>query len=109
MNEIDVSKLRAGNFVANNGLVLRTINILRTKYNKLAAIQRVLSESGVSCSEFLDAINFLAEEGYIHLRHIVGHSEAALADVDYKELEAKLTGKGIRLLAGDISDNLVEV
>ena len=93
MSEIDVSKLRAGNFVANNGLVLRTINILRTKYNKLAAIQRVLSESGVSCSEF----------------HIVGHSAAALADVDYKELEAKLTGKGIRLLAGDISDNLVEV
>ena len=109
MSNIDLSKLRAGNFVANNGLVLRTINILRYKYNKLIAIQRVLSESGVSCSEFLDAVNFLTEEEYIHLRHITTHEPAALADVDYKEIEAKLTGKGIRLLAGDISDNLVEV
>ena len=103
MNGIDRQRLRAGNFVSNNGRVLRTINILRHQYNKLSGIQNVLEE------EFLDAVNFLALEGYIHLREVSSKHEASLADKKYQALEAKLTGKGIRLLAGGIEDNMIEV
>ena len=51
----------------------------------------------------------LAEEGYIHLRRISTKESAALADTDYTALEAKLTGRGIRLLAGGIEDDMIEV
>ena len=109
MSGIDKQRLRAGNFVSNNGRVLRTINILRHQYNKLSGIQNVLEENGVTEDEFLDAVNFLALEGYIHLRGVSSKHEASLADKKYQVLEAKLTGKGIRLLAGGIEDNMIEV
>ena len=54
MSNLEKRALRAGSFVHNNGKVLRTVNILRLKYNKL-------------------------------------------------------TGKGIRLLAGGIEDDMIEV
>lgn len=106
---IDKSDLRAGNFVHANGRVLRTINILRTKYNKLTGVERVLADDGISEDEFLDSINFLAAEAYIHLRTVSDHTDADIADCDYRTLEAKLTAKGIRLLAGGIEDNMIEV
>lgn len=109
MGNIDKSALRAGNFRTNNGRVLRTVNLLRFKYNKLSGIQSVLEDSGIAEDEFLDSVNFLTEEGYIHLREISSKESAALADSDYLTLEAKLTGKGIRLLAGGIEDNMIEV
>ena len=109
MSGIDRQRLRAGNFVSNNGRVLRTINILRHQYNKLSGIQNVLEEDGVTEDEFLDAVNFLALEGYIHLREVSSKLDASLADKAYQTLEAKLTGKGIRLLAGGIEDNMIEV
>lgn len=34
---------------------------------------------------------------------------ASLADCDYQTLEAKVTGKGIRLLGGGITDNMVDL
>ncbi len=102
-------RLNAGNFIANNGKVLRTINILRIKYNKLDGVQRVLKDSGICEDEFLDSVNFLSEEGYIDLRDISSKEPVSIADIDYELVEAKLTGKGIRLLAGGISDNMIEV
>ncbi len=109
MSGIDKSALQAGNFVRNNGKVLRIVNILRYKYNKLSGVQSVLKDDGIAEDEFLDSINFLAEEGYIHLRHISTKENATLADSDYTSLEAKLTGKGIRLLAGGVQDDMIEV
>ena len=109
MSNIDRQRLKAGNFVRTNGRVLRTINILRHKYNKLSGIQNVLEEDGISEDEFLDAVNFLALEGYIHLRDVASKGEASLADVHYEALEARLTGKGIRLLAGGLRDDMIEV
>ena len=109
MSSIDKSALRAGNFVRNNGKVLRTVNILRFKYNKLAGMQSVLEDGGITEDEFLDSINFLAEEGYIHLRLVSTKENASLSDEEYTALEAKLTGKGIRLLAGGCSDDMIEV
>ena len=46
---------------------------------------------------------------YIRMRNIKNRMPAALADTDIDDLEAKLTDKGIRLLAGKIFDELVEV
>lgn len=109
-NSLEKRKLNAGNFIENNGKVLRTINILRYKYNKLSGVERVLHDTGVAEDEFLDCINFLSDEGYIHLRQISSKSDAKLSDIDdFSSLEAKLTSKGIRLLAGGIDDNLIEV
>jgi len=107
--ENSIKRLKAGNFVKNNGKVLRTINILRHKYNKLTGVQSVLEDGGVSADEFLDCVNFLAEDSYIHLRRIGSKEDANLADDDYTALEAKLTSKGIRLLAGGIDDKMIEV
>ena len=36
-------RISAGNFVENNGSVLRTVNLLKTKYNKLKSIQYALN------------------------------------------------------------------
>ena len=61
--------------------------------------------------EILDCINYLSDAGYIELRHIETKQPvlSGLADYDYKMLEAKLTAKGISLLAYGIKDTLVEV
>jgi len=101
-------RLNTGAFVENNGVVLRTINILRHKYNKLTTIKYALPY--LTEDLFLDCINFLQEESYIHLRRVDTQAEVELADcAHYTELEAKLTGKGIRLLAQEIKDPLIKV
>lgn len=93
----------------NNGVVLRTINVLRKSYNKLKVVREAAYGDGISEGEFIDAINYLDLSGYIHIRHIALKENAIFADADYRELEAKLTAKGISLLAGVIDDPLVEV
>lgn len=107
--EAIMKKVRAGNFMDNNGVVLRTINILRHEYNRLKGIAYALPN--LAEDEFLDSVNYLHEEGYIHLRDIDTKAEAVtgLADIDFKQLEGKLTAKGIRLLAGGIADPCVKI
>lgn len=108
MNALD--QINAEEFKVNNGKVLRMINILRHNYNKLKSIKQVIENDDVNEKEFLDSINFLSLEGYIDLRLIDTKKNINFADCDdYKKLEAKLTGKGIRLLAGGINDNMIEV
>lgn len=94
--------IKAGNFRENNGSVMRTVNMLRHKYHKLKSVKYALPD--VSGGEVLDSINYLYEAGYIHLRSILTKEPATLADCDFEELEAKLTAKGISLLAGGITD-----
>lgn len=86
-------RISAGNFVENNGSVLRTINILETKYNRLKNIRYVLGN-------IENSVNYLYEAGYLHLRHFESHTETTLVDTDFDMLEGKLTAKGIQLLAG---------
>lgn len=107
--ETEKRQLRAGNFTMNNGRVLSTINLLREKYNALRSVEKAVSYEGIEKQEFVDSVNFLAEEGYISLRDIHTHEAATLADYDYQTLEAKVTGKGIRLLGGGIADNMVDL
>ena len=94
MSNLEKRALRAGSFVHNNGKVLRTVNILRLKYNKLTGVQSVLADDGIAEDEFLDSVNFLAEEGYIHLRRISTKDTSPLAHTENTALEATLTGRG---------------
>ena len=100
-------RISAGNFVENNGSVLRTVNLLKTKYNKLKSIQYALNN--IDRNEISNSINYLYEAGYLHLRHTESKQPSSLADDDFDALEGKLTAKGIQLLAGVISDECVEV
>lgn len=99
----------SGEFIKNNGEILRILNILGHKFHKLTSIESVLSQRGISEEAFIEAVNFLNEEKYIALRLIASKELSNLADSEYTELEAKLSGKGLRLLNGGISDNMVEV
>jgi len=100
-------KIKAGRFIKNNGKVLRTINILRYKYAKITDTQYALDD--MPDNEFLDSVNYLTESGYIQLREVSSHTPATLADCEAEQLEAKLTDKGIKLLAGRLKDELVDV
>ena len=101
--EQEKRRLRAGAFMVNNGRVLMTINLLREKYNALRSVEKGLKAEGIERQEFIDSVNFLHEEGYIYLRDMESREPANLADVEYQTLEAKVTGKGIRLLGGGIT------
>ncbi len=108
MNDKDaLEKIKTGRFIKNNGRVLRTINILRYKFEKLEEVKYALDD--IPDNEYLDSLNYLYESEYIQLRHIKSKKSAELSDMDISELEAKLTDKGIKLLAGKIFDELVEV
>ena len=100
-------KYRANAFKINNGKVLATVNLLREKYCKLTIVEAGLKNEGITREDFTDCINYLQEEGYIRLRDIETHEEKELADSDVTELEGKVTGKGIKLLSGTLSDDTV--
>lgn len=102
-----LNKIRAGRFIKNNGRVLRAINLLRYKYEKLEEVKYALDD--MPENEYFDSLNYLSESEYIQLRDTKSKQNAELADVDITQLEAKLTDKGIKLLAGKIFDELVEV
>ena len=104
-------RLEAANFISNNGRVLRTINVLRYKYSELKSVESVVAMDGVEKGGFLDCVNYLTEERYIRLRDIATKNEVLelSQDVNYRNLEAKLTSKGIKLLARGIIDDMVEV
>lgn len=99
-------RISAGNFVENNGSVLRAVNILKTKFNRLKDIKYALN---IEKNDIENSINYLYEAGYLHLRTIDSHADTNLADNDFDDIEAKLTAKGIQLLAGVIEDDCVEV
>lgn len=99
--------IKAGNFKENNGSVMRTINMLRHKFHKLKSVTYALPD--ISEGEILDSVNYLHEAGYIHIRSTLTHEPASLADSSFDELEAKLTAKGISLLAGGVTDPCVIV
>ncbi|MEG2841841.1 MAG: type VI secretion protein, partial [Ruthenibacterium sp.] len=84
-----------------------TINILKEKYAKLSNIRYALPD--ISEGDIRKSINFLEEERYIHCRDIETKQDASISDSNLNDLEAKLSGKGIRLLSGSIKDDCIEV
>ncbi len=108
MNEKELKqRIKASNFIKTNGKVLATLNILSTKYTRLNSVATVFKD--ITESEFIESINFLTEEDYINLRHTETREKVILADTDIEVIEAKLSGKGLRLLNGGIEDNMIEV
>ncbi len=99
-------RISAGNFVENNGSVLRAVNILKTRFNRLKDIKYALN---IDKNDIENSINYLHEAGYLHLRNIESKQSSGLADDDFNMLEGKLTAKGIQLLAGVIEDECVEI
>lgn len=100
-------RINAGNFVETNGSIMRTLNVLVTKYSRLKDIRYAVS--GVSKTGIETSINYLCEAEYLHLREIDSRQATTLADTEFERLEAKLTSRGIQLLAGVIKDECVEV
>ncbi|MCM1506382.1 MAG: type VI secretion protein [Ruminococcus flavefaciens] len=99
-------RISAGNFVENNGSVLRAVNILKTKFNRLKDIKYALN---IEKNDIENSVNYLHEAGYLHLRNSENRQPSNLSDDDFDVLEGKLTAKGIQLLAGVISDECVEI
>ena len=99
-------RISAGNFVENNGSVLRAVNILKTKFNRLKDIKYALN---IEKTDIENSVNYLHEAGYLHLRNSANRQPSSLSDDDFDVLEGKLTAKGIQLLAGVIQDECVEI
>lgn len=107
MNEQDIlAKMRSDEFVNNNGIVLRAINIGHTKYNKLAKLCSALAAE-IDRADFTDSVNYLSLEGYIDLRRCGDKVHTSLADDELDDIEAKVSAKGIRLLSGKVTDSCV--
>lgn len=100
-------RIEGGAFAANNGRLLRTINILSGRDIKLRGLQYALMD--LSAGELAESLYYLQEAGYLHARHCVGGTEADVAEADYDDTEVRLTAKGIQLLKGYAADPAVSV
>lgn len=83
-----IAKMRAGRFIKNNGRVLRTINLLRYKYEKLEEVKYALED--MPENEYLDSLNYLSEAGYIQMRRVTSKQIAEIADVDFRGCNTSL-------------------
>ena len=107
MNNEMMRDMKQARFRNNNAAVLRALNLLRIRYERLTEVKYALPD--ISEQEFLDCVNYLSEAGYVLLRRIRTKEKALLADWDYTELEGKLSHKGIKILSGDEMDNSIGV
>ncbi len=101
-------RIRQKKFFRNNGIVLKGINLLRTQFIRLPDLKYAL-EPTLTESEFLDSVNYLTEGGYIRTRHTSTKQEITLADAAPDALEAKVTQKGIQIIACILKDDCIEV
>lgn len=99
--------IEAGKFRENNGSVMRVLNILDHTFHELKDIEYALPN--LSRGEIVESINYLNEEGYIHLRSIADKEQTTLADANFEELEAKAASKGLRLLRYVITDPCIRL
>ncbi|MBE6855866.1 MAG: type VI secretion protein [Ruminococcus sp.] len=101
-------RIRQKKFFKNNGIVLKGINLLRTKYVQLSELRYAL-EPTITESELRDSINYLSESGYIKLRTINSKQETTLADSDFENVEAKVSADGIKIIACVKTDECIDV
>lgn len=103
-----LKKERDDRFVVNCRESLHVINVGRPCYNKLSLVFDVGLAKEMTEQEFLDCINYLQLADYIELRHIKTRESACIADFSYKELETRLSRRGVLLANGHIKDELIE-
>lgn len=101
-------RIRQKKFFRNNGIVLKGINLLRTKYVQLSELRYAL-EPVLSESELRDSVNYLSESGYINLRSINSKHPTTLADSEFEEIEAKVSADGIKIIACAKTDECIDV
>ncbi len=102
------SRIRQKKTFRNNGIVLKGINLLRTKYVALTELRYAL-EPSMTESELRDSVNYLSESGYVNMRNIRDKQPTTLADCDFEEIEAKVSAEGIKIIACVKSDECIDV
>ena len=110
MKEKLLAEMEQSDYAKNNGKIMRTLNVLAPSYHNLSSIQRILKDDVIGEGQYAACLDFLALEGYILLRTVKDHVRCEdLADHNWTELEAKLSGKGMRVLEKDVKDAMIEV
>lgn len=100
-------RIDAGTFAANNGNVLRTINILAGKEIKLRSLQNALSD--MQPGALAESLFYLQDQGFIKARNVYSKIDADVADADYEDTEVRITAKGMQLLKGYATDPAVTI
>ena len=102
------NRIRQKKIFRNNGIVLKGINLLRTKYVTLTELKYAL-EPSMTEAELRDSVNYLSESGYINMRKIGTKENTTLADCDFEEIEAKVSADRIKIIACVKCDECIDV
>ncbi|MFT9055546.1 MAG: hypothetical protein ABF449_02815 [Ethanoligenens sp.] len=100
-------RIEAGAFAANNGKVLRAINIMAGNDIRLRSLQYALAE--LSHGELSESLYYLQDSGYIKIRKANSHMEIEVSDADYDDTDVRITAKGMQLLMGYTTDPVIKV
>lgn len=102
-------KIEQSDFAKNNGRVLRTINILSGKFINVDSVSDALADN-MSIGEFDECLLYLHKGVYVEVRDTYTHRIIDdFAKHSYKDMEAALTQKGIKLARGFITDEAVDI
>lgn len=97
-------RIEAGSFAADNGRVLRTINILQGRDIPLRVLRYALPD--IEAGSLDESLFYLQDAGYIRARDTVTRVRADVAGAD-GNIAVRLTAKGMQLLKGYASDPAV--
>ena len=111
MKEKLLAEMEQSDFAKNNGKIMRTLKRACAElpqpeqHSAHFEGRRQLARDNTP-----PASTFWLLEGYILLRTVKDHVRCEdLADHNWTELEAKLSGKGMRVLEKDVKDAMIEV
>ena len=100
-------RIMAGEFAANNGKIIRTINILDGDYIDLSTIK--MAQPTIDTYALNQSITYLEREGYIKIRDANTKDSISAELTKIRAAEAVLTAKGIRLAMGYETDKAVDI
>lgn len=100
-------RIESGSFAANNGRIVRTVNVLKGKWVSLHVVKEALTE--ISGSDFDESLIYLDRADYIEIRSIHTRRITRAEDAVLEESEITLSHKGIKLANYYIQDEAVRV
>lgn len=98
--------IERANFIENNGKILRFLNMMAIKERTVSNLCIVMQD--VSASDFKDSLLYLAEAGYIDIKHADGVACLESGPFD-TPTPLTLTSAAIELLMGIKENPAVEV